>query len=265
MNKFHWKRSWIVPISLGTLVLLAASSYYGKRERDLAKANEPQPVLVAKGDILSGVLLNESMVTQVRVPFRFLQPGAISRLEDVVGQVSLVPIQKGEQILNTKVAPVGEKTGLATRVPPGMRAVSLSVDESTGVSGLIRPNNFVDILASFELEDALESRQNMTATLAQNVLVLAVGYDIGEVSKSQEKRKDAFGGEATPAKTVTLSLTPEQAQQVLFAQHHGELVLALRPQWDETPVDLSPTTTSTLLGVKAFAKGRGVYREYRGR
>ena len=246
------------------------------KEARFNSLEEPLSVVVAKKDILQGFKMEESFVEIKEIPKRFVQPAALSSLASITAMVSAAPILKGEQILETKLVSMGPLSGLAVRIPQGFRALSIEVDDASGVSGLVHPNNFVDLLATFEMEDSSDTTELSTHTLAEKVLVLAVGDDFGftepiDASVKTPAKKSILGGgifsealHSHSRKTVTLALTPKQVQEVAFAKEAGKLSLSLRAQWAEEPLNLSPTTALDVVGFKGRI-GSGKYREYRGR
>lgn len=246
----------------GFLSLFLAWGYLKIRELRFHSLEEPVEVLVAARDILEGVLLNETFFEKAKIPRRFLQPQVLPDIETVLNKITVVPILKGEQVTATKLISLGIKSGLGPRIPSGFRALSIEVDEVSGVAGLIHPNNFVDLLATFE---------GTTATLAQRVLVLAVDQNftlqLPAKSSKQETRKDIFSSEGGEPwmrqrkKTVTLALTPPQAQQIELAKAHGRLALILRPQQEEDVRDLSPVTIEEIAGRGEIIR-ETKYREY---
>jgi len=270
------KRPFLFACLAGFLSLLFAYGFLKARVAKLDALEEPANVVISNQDILEGTRLDESLLTLAQAPKRFLQPGALTSLDLAAGMVTQAPILKGEQILETKLAALGAISGLSVKIPQGYRALSLEIDEVSGMAGLIHPNNFIDLLATFEMEDSSEATQIATYTIAQKILVLAVGDDLGaalDLDAISEKtlKKNLFGGSSFTEKlasqhkkTLTLALTPKQVQEVEFAKNHGKISMALRPQWEEEPLDLNPTTALDVVGFKGHLR-RSNYREYRGR
>jgi pilus assembly protein CpaB len=167
----------------------------------------------------------------------------------------------------------GVGRSLATKIPRGHRAVSIAVSDVTSVNNLIRPSNYVDVLTILKLGSSVGSSDQKTQvmTLFQNVLVLAVGNDIGEV---QPAAGDGEGmgmfasQERASFSTVTVALTPEQVQALVLVQDVGSLTLSLRSfrEGDE-PVPLDRANPITVLGIEdqALVKRRAPsWQEIRG-
>jgi pilus assembly protein CpaB len=152
---------------------------------------------------------------------------------------------------------------LATKIPRGYRAVSLAVTDVTGVSSLVAANNYVDVLATVKLGSGLGSTNQrvFVTTLFQNVMVLAVGSDLGEVrtvSPDQDAMAMLAQQEREKFSTVTLALTPQQAQDLVLVQDIGDITLALRSFRDENETAAIPRSNAT--GVFGVAEGEVVPR-----
>lgn len=265
------KKRLILSICIGMSGLLLSWFYLAAKERSILQRGEVVAVLVAKEDISTGVQLNEWLVERKFLPREYRQPEALGLTGDIVGLVAAAPILKGEQIISTKLAVAGVAGGLVGKVPIGMRAVSLPVDSAAGISGLIKPGNFVDLLATFDL-NADGGVRKYTYTILQNVPVLSVGKDAGEAAPP-EKQKTAGLEAMTPfARTrddaaVTVALKPDEVQKVIFAREAGRIALSLRnPLDDGRTANLDPATAYSVTRLDLLLPKKGnEFREYRGR
>ncbi len=263
------KKPLLIAVASGLAAFILLFGFFKTKEMRLNALEEPVVAVVAKKDISEGERLSRSQLALNQFPRRFVQPAAASSFEEVEGLVAVSPLLKGEQILQTKLLPVGEKGGISQKIAKGMRAFSVETDEVSGVSGLIRPNNFVDILVTFEMEDTTANLQTTTHTLVQRVLVLAVDTDAGASKTASEKNvlgTALFANSLSHQrkKTLTLALTPKQVQEVEFAKQQGTISFSLRPQWEEEPLDLQPTSAIDVVGFKGRS-AKSQYREYRGK
>ena len=225
-------------------------------------------VVFAGKDIAARTEVTESMLTTKTVAEDEALRGAFSDYEPVVGQVTRQEILKGEQVTRTKVGPQTEteiEEGLSFVIPQGMRGFSIKVDEPSAVGGLLLPGDRVDIIAIFDKSDFDNDK---AVTLLQNLEVLAVAQTAQEsipppaseqaaeeaTPESDGVAEEAAAGEASlgtrpedvvtnpGARTVTLAVTPEQAQLLALTQAKGDLALALRPYGDAADVSLNETT-----------------------
>lgn len=277
-NLFSGKMGIVIPAALALLAMLLTYQYIHERERQLGFLAEPLPVLVVNRDVPRLTRLDQTMLAVEMIPRRFVQPGALTEMAEAVDQVTIVPMLQGEQVLGTKLVTYGVETGLAVKIPKGLRAVTLALTEEGSVSGLIKPGDFVDIIGTFEF-GGFEKSDQRTFTIMQSVLVLAVDQNLGIESEANravdQARSQARGGMAGMPRPVigrrerpniTLGLLPDQVQKVVLAQESGTLSLALRSMFeDREAVSVKPTDLRELLGVqeKVFVAPPR-WREYRG-
>jgi len=139
--------------------------------------------------------------------------GAFTKVADAVGRAVLYPTFEDEPILDAKLAPVGSGSGLPSVIPPGMRAVSIRVDEVVAVAGFVGPGTRVDVMLT-----ALSHNEARTKAILENVLVLAAGQKI---------QPDAQG-RAEKVNVVTLLCTSEDAAKVTLGASDGHIQLLLR-------------------------------------
>jgi pilus assembly protein CpaB len=240
------KPAIIISILFGILGFVFVHLYLRSREAELLQIADERTVVVAVADILPGTAIEENMVIETEVPLKFVQPSAFTSVREAVGQIAAIPIQRDSQVLGTAMTGVGRN--LATKIPRGMRAVSIAVTDVTGVSSLVAANNYVDVLATVKLGSGLGSTNQRTfvTTLFQNVLVLAVGSDLGEVRSSgnQDALEALAQQEREKFSTVTLALTPQQAQDLILAQDIGDVTLALRSFREGTEAAILPRTNA---------------------
>ena len=141
--------------------------------------------------------------------------------------------------------------GLSADIAPKLRAMSINVSGAASVSGMVKPNDHVDVIGTFNFPDADGKTRGgdfVTCTILQNVLVLATGKD---TAKSRVK---TMGTAAAGYSTVTLEVTPREAEMLAFAeQMKGRLVLTLRNRND--------TSTERELPNVDFAKIRSEIEE----
>jgi len=255
------KPAIIISILFGVLGFVFVHLYLRSREAELLQIADERTVVVAVSDILPGTAIEENMIIETAVPLKFVQPSAFTSVRETVGQIAAIPIQKDSQVLGTAMTSVGRS--LATKIPRGMRAVSLAVTDVTGVSSLVAANNYVDVLATVKLGSGLgaSNQRVFVTTIFQNVMVLAVGSDLGEVrtvSPDQDAMAMLAQQEREKFTTVTLALTPQQAQDLVLVQDIGDITLALRSFRDENETAAIPRSNAT--AVFGVAEGEVVPR-----
>lgn len=186
----------------------------------VAAANLPQGLLLRASD------LKWQNVPHGQVPSDVLAVGQSGGI-DLKGALLRKAVSEGALIRTTDVIPADAPDFLAAALNPGMRAISVAIDEVSGNAGLIQPGDYVDVLLTQQLggtretpapaEHAVESE-----TIAQRVRVLAVG------STLQRGKAAGNSDPASHARTITLEVSPHTAQVVAVATHLGALSLALR-------------------------------------
>jgi len=131
------------------------------------------------------------------------------------------------------------KEGLNSIIPMGYRAISVAVDPISSVSGLIRPDNNVDIIGTFHFPDMKgdQSLDTITLTILQNVRVLATGTETVKALDGAERNV----GVKRSYNSVTLCLKPKEVEMIIFASQKGKLTLSLR-NYEETAIE--PDTQS---------------------
>ena len=276
---FSGKKGIIIPAALALIAVLLSIQYINQREKELGLLAEPKPVLFATKDIPRMTKLDENLLEVRQVPAKFVQPGALTDVQQGVNQVTTAPILQGEQVLDTKLVSYGVETGLAIKVPTSFRAVTIAVTDVSGVAGLIKPGNYVDVLGTFDFGDKMKSDQK-TFTLMANVLVLAVEQNLGPESDLAKARamkgKDSglvdlgpgrFKKEKEFPTNVTLALAPKGAQEIVLAQEAGKITLVLRSMFEGHQSPRVPATSlSDLLGVqeRVVYRPQPSWREIRG-
>jgi pilus assembly protein CpaB len=159
--------------------------------------------------------------------------GAFSHTADVIGREILFPLADGQPILNRDLSAPGTGTGLASRIPDGLRGVALRSDLVVGVAGFIVPGSHVDVLVTYRSDHATEP---VTATVIQNVVVLAVGHQI----------EPDPAGKASDVAIVTVLLNPAESLRAVLASSQGAIHFVLRNGGDSGESDAAPILLSQL-------------------
>jgi pilus assembly protein CpaB len=227
-------RLWVIgglALVLGTFVsLLVYKNLQGKGP----SSTEPgADVVVALGDIQVGARVEDHDVRIARFPASGLPPGAYSKKSQVLGRGVIIPVSKGEFILPSKLAPENAGSGLPSLIPPGMRAVSVRVNEVVSVAGFVGPGTRVDVLLTGTPNGSTESQ---TTTVLQNVAVIASGHTL----------ERSASGEAQNTPVITLLASPEDAERLTLAQSEGKIQLSLRNPLDTHQDSVDPANAKGL-------------------
>jgi pilus assembly protein CpaB len=201
-------------------------------------------VVVASSYIPVGTRLTKDHLRVATYPARNPIPGAFADPEQLIDRGVVDTLSENEPITATKVAGPEAGAGLPPVIPPGMRAMSVRVNEVVGVAGFVLPGTRVDVILTVADDgDGAGMKEPMSRTVLSNVVVLTAGtrYD-------QDTGK---AGEAQRATVVTLAVLPEDGERVALATSEGKISLALR-----NPEDADPTKT-TGIRFASLMKGTG--------
>src|SRR6201998_3081782 len=215
MNRTRLLMIGFLAVAIGFL----ASVYVYKSLQGKAGGDAGIEVMVAANDLQVGQRIDEHDIRIIHINPADLPPGSPRRRSDVLGHGVIVPISKGEFILPNRLAGENAGSGLPSLIPPGMRAVSVRVNEVVSVAGFVTPGTRVDVLLTGTPAGGSEEQ---TTTVLQNVAVLASGHTLERTST----------GEAQTTAVITLLVTPDDAQRLSLASSQGHIQLALR-----NPVD----------------------------
>ncbi len=223
------KKIFILAIFLG--LITAGSIYWYLRQAEIRmQPGQVGRVLVATVNIPGRQEIQAGMYEVREIPQNYIDPRSISRLADLKGLITKDEILPGEQIRRDRLAgPQDLSRGLSFTLAPGMRAVTLAINEVSGLAGLVRPGDRIDVLAILNLNDATGKEISLASTIVQNLQVLA----IGQVTGSADQNKNPLD-----QKTITLAVTPTQAQPLVLASERGSLRLLLRSPNDKSNLKL---------------------------
>jgi len=208
-----------------------------QREREISTT----AIVVARHALDQGSALGGFDWRSVNWPSESVPEGAILEASGLEGRVLSASLQPGEPIVIGKLAPVGAMTGLVQRLRPGHRALSVKVNEASGVNGFIQPGHRVDVIAHLPGQGApslgalARNEEAVSFTVLQDLLVLAVD-------------REASAEQAKPRQTavVTLELAPQDAERLEHARNAGTVSLILRADGDRAPWSSRGETRASL-------------------
>jgi pilus assembly protein CpaB len=230
----------VLAISFGLIAAYGIANYL-RQQRESADTfrKSVQDIVVAAKEIPAGETITPQMVKVSPYLKVSAPPGSFASPQQVQGKIAKTTIISGEPITASRL---GEKAGLPVILTAGHRAVAVRVNEFVGVSGFIAPNDRVDVIVHIKPPvtgntEAVE----LAKTVLQNKRVLSVAQTL-------EERKD---GKPQPASSITLELTPDEAEKISVASLQGAIVLSLRPAQDEQFVNTQGNTVRDLLNIAA--------------
>lgn len=226
----RFARLLLIPVLAGLVASIAAYAAFGPGKGAPAGAAgaDTVPALVARQPVALRTLLKGSMFEVRQVP-RDLGAQAVRELKDVEGRINTAELQAGEILLKAKLAEK-EKAALPYRIPEGRRAMTLRVDEFTGVAGYPEPGDRVDVIVTYQNDPAAgqttQGRKVVQSRLVfEDLEVLARGPKAG--SQSQPQVGDQ------KLSSLTVAVRPEEAVELALVQDFARITLVLRPAVQE--------------------------------
>ncbi len=200
---------------------------------------ETEEIVVAAANMNVGEVVTSQHIKLAQWPKSMIPAGSVREAKAAEGRVARVSIVAGEPILDAKLAPAGQAGLMPVLVPTGKRAVTIKVDEAAQKSGFVVPNSRVDVVVTMarKIGESKESR-----IVLQDVLVLA--------SDQTVEMKD---NKPVTMTTVTMAISPEEAERLALAQNEGRVTLALRNMQDTARATTPGVTIAQLLGTPAPA------------
>jgi pilus assembly protein CpaB len=228
----------VLALIMGGIAVILVNSMLSreKGQREMQSMNT-RPVVVAAVDLKTGTRLDALSIKTVDLPVDSLPEGVYGDTKTVLGEqppVVLKEIRKNEVILPYKLSPQGARGGLPRRIPEDERAITISVNEITGVAGFVLPGDYVDVV--FTTSAGRGDKQPVTHTLLQNLQVLGVD----QFSSEDEDKPKVVNA-------ITLLVNPNEGKVLTLAQQVGSLNLMLRNEFDASMVEDKQIAISDLL------------------
>jgi pilus assembly protein CpaB len=222
----------IISVVIGLFAAFLTRSYLGAKDREVAKwkaefdrKNKKIEVIAVKKDLPSGTVLTMNDIGSITVIEASVK-GHVVKVEDhlaLIGRRTIRPLQESAPVFWSDIEG-GEPglRGLANDIKTRMRAISINVSGAASVSGMVKPNDHVDVLGTFSFpsKKVQGEMELVTMTILQDVLVLATGKETSKTQLLGDSRGAAYN-------TVTLEVTPREAEMLVFAEQiKGRIALA---------------------------------------
>lgn len=229
----------ILALGCGLIASIGINQVLAKRNGDSdAPAVEMTAIFVAKHNIDQGQKLRPDMVNLEDWPKNKVPEGAFTKLEDLEERTTKVMCLAGEPIRDAKLWKKGDKeAGAAHRIPDGWRVMAVRVDDVSG-GGLLLPGDIVDVMVYIQTMPGQPNFKPTTKTFLQRIKVFAVDTILD---------RDGNPDGTIQAKTVSLLLSPEQAEMVTLASEVGRIRLVMRSATDEGSEDTKSSTADDIL------------------
>lgn len=223
----------IIVLAIVFALLAAFMAYYVLNNAKQATLNQQYiQVAAAVQDIPANTAITREMLEMKNFPLDLQTGKEVTDINNAVGRISPVAISRGEYLLESRLVKPGEGADrLSYKVPVGMRAMSLPINEVTGVSNMIKIGDRVDIVAVVPPTNA--SPDSKSALVLQNIEILAVGSMFKDTTTPDQN---------AAAATVTVAVDPQSALKLKMALQGTSIALALRPASDQNMVNPAPVT-----------------------
>jgi pilus assembly protein CpaB len=232
----------VLLVAVVTASIASFGVYRAMGQLPARPAERVQSVVVAARPLVIGTLLTEADLKVVSWPSNSLVPGAISEVKDAVNRGLLVSVLQNEPLTVNKLASAESGAGLPPAIPPGMRAMSVRVNDVIGVAGFIVPGSRVDVMVTIR-----RAQDSTTRTAASNVQVLTAGTRKDQENPpSSTTYKPGDSGDTV----VTLMVSPGDAERIALAQSEGQIMLILRNPLDHETAPTTGVGMAALLGTE---------------
>ena len=228
----------VLAVTAGGALAFGTYNYMQKAQTTRTVSLPTRPVIVAAADLDIGAELTREDVRIIEWPANSVPSGAFSTADQVVGRGLIYPVIQNEPILPMKLASKEAGAGLPPAIPPGLRAVSVRVNEVIGVAGYVLPGTRVDVVTTLSPTD--QHRDVTSKVILTNVQVLAAGT---KIDRETDKAKP------TPVTVVTLLVNPEESERLTLAASEGKIQLALRNPLDKGSTETPGVKPAALFGI----------------
>jgi len=236
----------ILGIGLAGFAVYMAKGYMGSYQAELARERAARAAIVPTVDVYVvtrqvkyGERVTAEDLRVVKWPETAIPEGIFQTMEEIFPEgeakfrTAVRTIEKDEAVMQSKLTETGQIAGITSRLENGMRAFTIDVDASTGVSGFLRPGHRVDVYWSGQSQN-----QEVTKLIDSGIDVIAIDQSANEERES-----------ARVARTVTVQITPQQVASLAQAQATGRLSLSLVGNNDETLATAIEVDQNSLLGI----------------
>lgn len=221
--------SLLVAFFLAVAAVIGVQSYLRSQQAALLAENTIVPetpdntIVVAAVPLRFGMTVDSGSLRSIAWQSDDIPEGAFRTIEDVIGETGkpryvMSAIEVGEPLLTNKITGPGQRATLSAALAPGMKAVSISVNDVLGVAGFVLPGDRVDVMLTRSSGNINTSAASAsTGVLLQGIKVLAI-----------DQLADERANKAAVVKTITFEVSTLDAQKLTLAQSIGTLSLALR-------------------------------------
>ena len=247
------KWSVTILVVLGLLAAISAAILVGTLRSDSSAAagsgsSADVKVVLANKSLPAMSVVTAGYVTEGTASKNELPQGYLTSPVQAVGKILVIPVVEGQVLTASCFVSEGSGAQLAAAIPPGMRAVSVTLSSRAVSGGLLYPGCVVDVLVSFGLKTGGRDNRGeaLSTTLLHGIQVLAIEDNSIVSNKDDDKKKGALGQSRTGSGNVSVALMvdPRQAEALQLATDYGRISLSMRNPLDRYPVDIDATVLS---------------------
>ncbi len=234
------KRKALIPLVLGLVIGLATVKMLVDFARKAQAGNQNKQTVKAiraKQDIGAYEGITPDMVEVVETGDSLFAPAGdrIESVDGVADRVAAKAIPQNAAVLKSMLAPEGTRPGMVGRIPAGFRAVSVKIDEVTGVSYQLKPGDWVDVIVVMDVDSPTRGKKDTVAeVILQHVQIAAIGY-----AAEAQVAGPGGGSKVKPAKSASLLVPEEEVPKLHLAATKGKITLAMRGE-DDTDKGSNP-------------------------
>jgi len=238
------RKMLIIALTLSLITAALIYIYISGIKPEQAPEKEYTKVCTAARTITEFTQITAPDIAEVEVDKELYREGMVTDKEQIIGKWALQDIVKDEFIRKERIGDE-ESLNFSYYIPEGTRAVSMNVTEQVNAANLLRPGDYVDVIASFNKEEEVYGERTVTypkitKIILQNVRVLALG---------QDRKLPAEKLQEQPA-TITLAVKKEDVEKFVYAAEYGIIRLALRPAGDNSRTDSQGAIREDVTGTK---------------
>lgn len=220
-----------VALSIGGIAALSAKNYLIHEMETIESQHQStmSEVIVAKKAVLAGELLTADNLAIRKVPSAYIPSTALDpeKFASIEGKLSAYELKSGDMIMQSSIANP-KIPSFSTQLKSGRRAITVAVDEINSISGMLEPNDKIDLLVTIDQEG-----QKITQPVLQNVNILATGQ------QAHNARNSTHQDEVKSYDTITLDISPEEAELIISARETGKLTALLRNPSDKQTTSIN--------------------------
>ena len=244
---------WIVFAAIASILFGILLFIYLEQKPETpvpAYNGEKATVIVAATDIAPRTLIQSNMLTTKEIPVEFVPDDAITDVKDIVGKPAKFQIMRDDIVTDRKVLMDIKMAGFTGTIPPDCRAISIGINDVTGISGFAKPGDYVDVLvvsgsgndsritSNIILQNILLLAINKTPMYSQrNVVVNTPANEDGDKNNNSNNNSNVQGNSqpapsntaSSGVATATLAVSPRDAMELIAAAQSGTVYLVLRP------------------------------------